>query len=70
MATSGSRERVVKKVGRSDPGALLEELATRGAQAVATPHLGNAIESFEGLIALAESFLVRERVPDVFPPTR
>jgi len=48
--------------------ALLDELSARGAPATATPHLGGAIESFEGLVALAESFLIRGRVPDVFPP--
>ena len=44
--------------------ALLATLAARGRPAVATPNLGGAIEDFEGLLALAESFLARERTPD------
>lgn len=37
--------------------ALLVELASKGGNATATPHLGSAIEDFEGLIELAESFV-------------
>ena len=44
--------------------ALLATLSARGKPALATPNLGGAIEDFDGLLALAESFLVRERSPD------
>ncbi|MBS2031769.1 MAG: ArsA family ATPase [Deltaproteobacteria bacterium] len=44
--------------------ALLATLAARGRPAVATPNLGGAIEDFEGLLSLAESFVSRERAPD------
>lgn len=43
---------------------VLNDLAARGGEAHATPHLGAAIDEFEGLVALADSFVVHPRAPD------
>lgn len=46
---------------------LLAELGVRGGNAVATPYVGGAIETFAGLAELAESFLVRRDTDPVLP---
>lgn len=60
LAALADHERKLAARDRS----LVAELAERAGNAHATPHLGAAIEDFSGLIVLADSFVVREPVPD------
>ena len=48
--------------------ALLARLADKGGNAAATPHLGGAIEDFDGLVELAASFTGHDRAPDSSVP--